>query len=145
MSKKALGLDLGKITLGISYSDSLEIVHPLMTLRFKSNQYRETFSQIKKICDENEIDEIALGYPLHLNGEPSERSKICLEFKEALEQLYPNLHVHLVDERLTSVEAHRYLNNMNVSHQIRKKVVDQMAAIEILDTYLRRRKNENGK
>ncbi len=145
MSKKVLGLDLGKITLGVAYSDSIEIVHPLKTLRFKANDYQSTFDEIYKICQENEIDEIALGYPLHLSGEPSERSKITLSFKKDFEEKYKDIKINLVDERLSSVEANKSLSELNVTHEKRKEVVDQLAALEILDTYLRRRRNDHGK
>ncbi len=141
--EKAIGLDLGSVTLGIAKSDVLGFVHGVETFRFKRNQYDLARQRVHQIVKETEIKEIALGYPLHMSGEKSERALICEQFKEDLLKEDPTLKITLVDERLTSVSANYTLSELGVNHQQRKDSVDRLAACEILDFYLKRR-NANG-
>ena len=116
---KAIGLDLGTVTLGIAISDFLGFVHGV----------------------ETGIKEIALGLPLHMSGEVGERAESALRFKEDLLKEDPTLKIEMVDERLTTVAAHRTLSELDVSSKKRKESVDRLAACGILDTYIRKRGN----
>lgn len=146
MNKKAIGLDLGSKTIGICYSDILGIIHTFETFHFPFEKYDLAVDEVIKFSEKMDIDEIALGLPLHMNGEMSERAEKCLTFKDKLLMKNSKLKITLIDERLTTVQAHNYLSEMDVSIKKRKAVVDQLAAYEILDTYLRRKefnKNES--
>ncbi len=134
---KAIGLDLGTTTLGIAYSDALGFVHGLETFHFPANQYSKARARVHEVVLEKGSKTIALGYPLLLSGEIGTRAESVLKFKEALLKEDPTLDIILVDERLTTVAAHRTLSTLNVSHQKRKESVDRIAACEILDTYVR--------
>lgn len=135
--EKALGLDLGKKTLGIASSDALGFCHPLETFRFPPFQFELGVKRVAEVCKEKGITNIALGYPLHLNGKPSEMSENVLKFKEMLLADNPNYKIELIDERLTSVQANNTLSFLDVSHQKRKDNVDSLAAQEILESYIR--------
>ena len=133
---KAIGLDLGKKTLGIATSDSLGFAHPLETFRFPSFQFELAVNRVLEVSKEKGITNIALGYPLHLSGQPSEMSENVLNFKKMLESANPNFKIELVDERLTSVQANNTLSFLDVSHQKRKDNVDSLAAQEYLNHIL---------
>ena len=135
--EKAIGLDLGKKTLGIATSDALGFAHPLETFRFPSFQFDLAVKRVAEVSKEKGITSIALGYPLHLSGQPSEMSENVLNFKKMLEEDNPNYKIELVDERLTSVQANNTLSFLDVSHQKRKDNVDALAAQEILESYIR--------
>ena len=135
--EKAIGLDLGKKTLGIATSDSLGFAHPLETFRFPAFQFAQGVKRVAEVSKEKGITIIALGYPLHLSGQPSEMSENVLKFKDMLLEDNPNYKIELVDERLTSVQANNTLSFLDVSHQKRKDNVDALAATEILESYLR--------
>ena len=135
--EKAIGLDLGKKTLGIATSDSLGFAHALETFRFPSFQFDLAVKRVAEVSKEKGITNIALGYPLHLSGQPSEMSENVLNFKKMLEEDNPNYKIELVDERLTSVQANNTLSFLDVSHQKRKDNVDSLAAQEILESYIR--------
>ena len=139
---KALGLDLGKKTLGIAVSDSLGFVHGVETFRFESFKYEIPASYIVNLAKERMITTLVLGYPLHLNGAESDMSKNVLLFKDLILKLNPNLTIELIDERLTSVSANKTLSMLDVSHQKRKDTVDTLAAVEILETFIRREANK---
>ena len=137
MTKKHLGLDLGTKTLGIAYNDALGFVHGLETFRFDKNQYIVARKHILELSEKMMINDIVIGYPLHLSGEQSEMSQVVLRFKDDLLKEKPTLNIELVDERLSSVTANKSISERGMNHQQRKDNVDKIAACVILDTYLR--------
>ena len=139
---KALGLDLGVKTLGIAKSDFLGFVHGVETFRFKSLDFASAANRVFELINELDIDVIVIGYPLTLRGNESEMSKNVLEFKKLLQNKDPLLKIELMDERLTSVSANKTLSLLNASHQKRKENVDTLAAVEILETYIRKENNK---
>lgn len=141
---KAIGLDLGTTTLGIASSDILGFVHGIETFRFTKGQYSKARQRVHEIVAQTGIKEIALGYPLHMNGEKGERALSSEKFKEDLLKEDPSLTIVLVDERLTSVSANKIISELGYNHEKRKQIVDRLAACEILDFYLQRREKQNG-
>ena len=139
---KVIGLDLGTKTLGIAKSDVLGFVHGVETFRFPANQYIVARQHVLDVVKTVGTKEIALGYPLHLSGTKSEMSETVLRFKEDLEKMDPELDIHLVDERLTSVTANQSISDRGMNHQQRKDNVDKIAACIILDTYIRTKENK---
>ena len=131
-----LGLDLGSKTLGMAISDiTLTIATRLDTLYFKDEDYDSLLEPLKKIVDENNISKIILGYPKNMNNTIGTRAEITLEFKKKLEE-YLNLEVIMEDERLTSVISNQVLIKADISRKKRKKKVDGVAAVLILQSYL---------
>lgn len=139
---KVIGLDLGTKTLGIAKSDVLGFVHGIETFRFPFKQYIVARQHVLDIVKQVGTKEIALGYPLHLSGNQSEMSETVLRFKADLEAMDPELDIHLVDERLTSVTANQNISDRGMNHQQRKDSVDKIAACIILDTYIRTKENK---
>lgn len=140
-----LGLDLGSKTLGISISDTTNTIASVYTtLRFSEDNNLDTLDELKKIIEENNITALVLGLPKNMNNTLGPRALITLEYKEKLEQEL-NIEVILYDERLTSVISNNVLIDADISRKKRKKKVDGMAAVIILQGYLDRRNNEYGK
>ncbi len=133
---KILGLDLGRKTLGIALSSVIGTVHPHKLIRFNKDDYDCLLEPIKQIVIENNVKTIVIGLPLNLNGTQSKMSETCLNFKKKLEDYIPNILITMVDERLTSVEAHELLKEMNVPLKKHKEYVDMLAACQILQSYL---------
>ena len=141
---KVIGLDLGTKTLGIAKSDVLGFVHGVETFRFPFKQYIVARQHVLDVVKEIGTKEIALGYPLHLNGENSEMSQTVIRFRDDLLAMDPTLDIHLVDERLSSVTANQNISDRGMNHEQRKQNVDKIAACIILDTYIRTKENNNG-
>lgn len=135
--KKYLGLDLGSVTCGVSASETGFIAHTVETIRFQSEDYDEAMDKVLSVIEREKPDEIVLGYPLLLNGDAGPRAQICEAFKEVLEK-ESGLPVHLMDERYTTVEAEEILLKADLSRKKRKKKIDQLAAVRILQYYLDR-------
>ena len=137
-----LGLDLGTRTLGVAISDTSHIIaSPLTVIRFPEGQYEIALEELKKILDEYQISKIALGLPKNMNGSEgfaSERSRL---FKELLEQNI-DIPVYLVDERLSTMEAENILLEADLSRKKRKKVIDGVAAVIILETFIKMEENK---
>lgn len=141
-----LGLDLGTRTLGIAVSDRTNtIASPLKTIRFKESEYTSVIPELKSIVMEKGITDFVLGLPKNMNNSLGFASERSLNFKKLLEDNF-TLPVHLVDERLTTVEAENILLMSDHSRKKRKKVIDNVASSLILDTYLKGRiENERRK
>ncbi len=138
---KYLGLDLGSVTCGISWSETGFIAGTVKTIRFKPDDYDTCLDRILELCQEMKPDVIVLGLPLLENGDAGERAQICMEFGRVL-QLESGLPVKLQDERNTTQESELILLEADVSRKRRKKKIDQLAAVAILQRYLDTNRNE---
>lgn len=133
-----LGLDYGSKTLGVSISDETSLIaSTLKTINYKKDE--ELLKELEKIIKEYNVKEIILGLPLNMNGTNSVRGAETFEFKRKIEK-YLKVKVHLQDERLSTVEAENLLILGNVRRKNRKKVIDAIAAVIILQTFLDRLK-----
>ena len=134
---RIIGLDYGTKTVGVALSDPLLITaQPYETItRENPKQIRKTLQRIEAIIAAEDVKEIVLGYPKNMNGTEGERARDTEAFKETLERrtLLP---VHLMDERLTTVQADRILEETGVAYSARKEHIDKMAAAIILQTWL---------
>ena len=137
---RCLGLDLGSKTLGIAISDMTNsIASVYTTLNFLNEDYKSLLCPLREIIEKEEIDTLVLGLPKNMNNTLGERANITLEFKEMLEDEF-NIKVILEDERLTSVISNNVLIEANMSRKKRKKKVDGVAAVVILQGYLDKNK-----
>lgn len=135
-----LGLDLGTKTLGVSISDRLGIVaSSLKIIHFTSENYEDTFIELKEIIDKYNVEKIVLGLPKNMDNSLGESANRSIEFKKKLEKEF-NLEVIMQDERMSSIEAHNIMLQGDLSRKKRKKYVDSLAANIILQRYLDSRK-----
>lgn len=135
-----LGLDLGTKRLGIAISDrSGLIASPYEVLTYKDAS--ETLPRIKNIIENEKVSEIALGLPKNMDGSLGFASTRSIEYKKLLESEI-DIPIILVDERLSTVEAERYLLDEDMSRIKRKGKIDAVAASVILNTYMRMKGNE---
>ena len=140
--EKYIGLDLGTVTLGVATSDVLGFVHGLKTFRFQKEAYSQARKYVHDLVAKTGIKNIVIGLPINMDGSQGFRAQSSIKFKEDLLAEDPSLKIELVDERLTSVSAHRTLSELNISSRDHKKTVDRVAACEILDFYLRMKGNK---
>lgn len=135
--KKILGLDLGTKTIGIASTDSLGIAaHGVETFRFEEFNYKKAREHVIEICQKEDIEEIALGIPYYASGDVSPRAQSCMRFRDDLLKLNPNLKIVLIDESYSTIEADELLKEQNLSYTKRKEIVDEIAAVVILNRYL---------
>ncbi len=134
---RILGLDFGSKTVGVAVSDALLLTAQGVEIvrRQSPNKLRQTLARIEEIIKEYEVDRIVLGYPKNMNNTEGERCEKTKEFKEMLERR-TGLSVVLWDERLTTVSADQYMKESGIRREDRKKYVDEIAAVFILQGYL---------
>ena len=130
-----LGLDLGSVTCGVSESDTGFIARTVETIRFHPDDYNEAMDKVLLVIEREKPDLIVMGYPLLLNDDEGPRAQLCREFGEELEKEC-GIPVVLQDERFTTKQAESILLEADVSRKKRKKKIDQLAAVQILQTYL---------
>ena len=134
---RILGLDYGSKTVGVAVSDELGITaQGVETISRKSeNKLRQTCARIEELIKEYQVTEIVLGYPKNMNNTEGERAEKTRDFREMLERR-SQLPVVLWDERLSTVSAERILMESGVRRENRKRVIDKIAAVFILQNYL---------
>ena len=140
---RIMGLDYGSKTVGVAISDPLEITAQGVEIirRKDENKLRKTYARIEELIQQYDVKEIVVGLPKNMNNTEGERVQLSTEFKEALERR-TGLPISMWDERLTTVEAHKALNETNTRGKKRKEVIDAVSAVIILEDYLRYRKNK---
>lgn len=135
MLKKIMGIDYGKARIGIAISDALGMVaNPVETVneKFFPNQISLVAKKVKELSP----SKIVLGLPRNMDGTEGDSAALVREFAEKLFE-ETNVPYELLDERLTTVSAHKLLSEMNVSgSKKRKGVVDTLSAVIILQNYL---------
>jgi putative Holliday junction resolvase len=137
MNMRIMGLDYGTKTVGVAISDALGLTaQGIETIQRKEeNKLRRTLARIEELVSEYEVGKIVLGFPKHMNNDIGERAEKSLEFRDMLVRR-TGLEVIMWDERLTTVEAERTLIESNVRRENRKKYIDKIAAVFILQGYL---------
>jgi putative Holliday junction resolvase len=139
---RILALDVGKKRIGLAVSDGLGIsAQGLPTLQ--RTRVREDFRRLGELIREREIVLLLIGKPLHMSGDESRQSGYTREFGERLRQEC-GLPVVYWDERLTTVEAERVLREGGASLEERKKAVDRLSAMLLLESYLDARRYAPG-
>ena len=132
-----LGLDLGTKTLGLSISDKTNVISsPYKTIFFEEENYESVLKELASIVDKEGITDFVLGLPKNMNNTLGFASQRSLDFKKLLEDHFKKT-VHLVDERLTTVQAEHILLSTDKSRKKRKMVIDNVASSIILDTFLK--------
>lgn len=134
---RLLALDVGSRTIGLAVSDPLGITAQGLTTIRRTNK-RSDLQQLADLIRQYAVAEIVVGYPLHMSGEPGAQAQKVALFAEGLRRRF-HLPVHLWDERLTTAEANRVLRETNMSIRRRGQVVDQLAAVLILQAFMQRR------
>ncbi|MGI6584418.1 MAG: Holliday junction resolvase RuvX [Gracilibacteraceae bacterium] len=139
---RIMGLDLGDATIGVAVSDELGMIaHGITTIRRKSIKY--DIDCLKNIICEKDIKRIIVGLPKNMNNTIGPRGEKTIEFVRILKQSFPGIEVEMWDERLTTCAAERTLLEADVRRKDRKKVIDKLAAVLILQCYLDNMKNDN--
>ena len=137
LKHKILGLDVGSKTVGIAISELMGwTAQGLDTLRINEEQDDLGIDQLVKIIKDNQVGTVVIGLPKNMNNSIGFRGEASIKYKEKLQESIPSIDIVMWDERLSTMAAERSLLEADVSRQKRKKVIDKMAAVFILQGYL---------
>ena len=129
-----MALDVGDKTIGVAISDALLLTaQSRPTLRRKD--LRSDLEKLRRLAGENDVHQVVVGQPLHMDGRESPQSQKVARFAEELHKVL-DLPIVFWDERLTSFEAEQHLEEMGLNWRQRREHVDKIAAMIILQNYL---------
>lgn len=141
MNMRVLGIDYGDARTGIAITDALNItVQGLETIHNEGSD-RIILKRLDEIIEQYNVDTIVIGKPINMNGTASERTQKTEQFIHKLKCKYNKLKIETIDERLTTVAAHKTMNFLDINKNKKKNIVDTISAVYILETYLNKIKN----
>lgn len=133
---RIMGIDYGDARAGIALTDKLNItVQGLKTINHNGND-KILLAELDKILEEYQIEKIVVGMPLSLNGNKGPRVEKTEKFIHKLKCKYNKIVIETMDERLTTVQAHKTMNDLNLNKNKKKEIVDTISAVYILEAYI---------
>ena len=142
--KRKIGLDVGDVRIGVAVSDLLGICANPRETYVRSGDPVKDADYFSEYAKREEADAFVMGLPKNMDGSEGFRAQRCGEFAARLEELLPGVPVVMMDERLTTVGASRYLNETNTRGARRKGVLDTLSAQIILQNMLDRLRGTGG-
>lgn len=138
MYQRILGLDVGSKTVGIAMSDLLGwTAQGIETLRIDEEQNDFGLDRLSQLIRDEKVQTIVIGLPKNMNNSLGDRAQASMKYGQMILELFPNIEIIYQDERLTTSQAEKILiQEGNVSRKKRKKVIDKLAAVIILQNYL---------
>lgn len=138
---RILGIDYGDARVGIAITDELNITAQGLETIQRNGSDKIVLRRLDEILEIYDVETIVVGMPLNMNGTISKRAEITEKFIHKLKCKYNKIKIDTIDERLTTVEAHRTMNFLEVNKNKKRNIVDTISAVYILETYLNKLKN----
>ena len=133
---RILGIDYGDARVGIAITDPLGITaQGLETISYKGND-KVLLKRLDEIMSEYEISTIVVGMPYNMDGTKTERAEVTEKFLHKLKCKYNKIKIETIDERLTTVAAHKTMNFLDVNKHKKRGIVDTISAVYILEMYI---------
>lgn len=136
---RKMGIDYGDSRVGIALSDALGITaQGLETIHHNGND-KIVLKRLEEIINEYEVDTIVIGMPYKLNGDEADRVEITKKFIQKLKCKFNKVKIEEIDERLTTVAAHKTMNFLDVKGSKKRNIVDTISAVYILEMYMNKK------
>lgn len=135
---RKLGIDYGDARVGVAITDELGITaQGLETIHHNGND-KLVLKRLEELFNQYQIDTIVIGVPINMNGTKTERVEVTEKFIHKLKCKFNKIKIEKIDERLTTVEAHKTMNFLNINKHKKKNIVDTISAVYILETYMKK-------
>ncbi len=135
---RKLGIDYGDARVGVAITDELGITaQGLETIHHNGND-KLVLKRLEELFNQYQIDTIVIGVPINMNGTKTERVEVTEKFIHKLKCKFNKMKIEKIDERLTTVEAHKTMNFLNINKHKKKNIVDTISAVYILETYMKK-------
>ena len=139
INMRILGIDYGDARVGLAITDELGITaQGLETIHHNGND-KIVLRRLEEIFEKYKIDTIVVGMPINMNGTKTERVEVTEKFIHKLKCKFNTVKIETVDERLTTVAAHKTMNYLNINKREKKNIVDTISAVYILETYMNKK------
>lgn len=136
---RILGIDYGMVRTGIAITDELRITAQGLETIFSDGNDKLVLKRLAEILEKYDIDTFVIGNPINMDGTKSQRSIETDNFIHKLKSRFNKINIVSVDERLTTVEAHKTMNYLNIDNKKKKQIVDTISAIYILESYINKK------
>ena len=136
---RTLGIDYGDSRVGVAITDALGITaQGLETIEHKGND-KIVLRRLDEILSEYEIDTIVVGMPYNMDGTKTIRADVTEKFLHKLKCKYNKIKIETMDERLTTVAAHKTMNFLDINKHKKRSIVDTISAVYILESYMNKK------
>ena len=137
---RKLGIDYGDSRVGIAITDALDItVQGLETIAHNGND-KLVLKRLEELLNEYEVDTFVIGMPINMDGTKTIRAEVTEKFIHKLKCKFPKIKIEEIDERLTTVAAHKTMNFLDINKKKKRGIVDTISAVYILETYVNKLK-----
>lgn len=136
---RILGIDYGEARTGLAITDELGIIAQGLKTINSNGSDKVVLREIESVVNEYNIQKFVIGNPLNMDGSESERSKLTDLFIHKLKSRFNGIEIIKVDERLTTVEAHKTMNFLDVNKHKKRGIVDTISAVYILESYINKK------
>ena len=138
---RKLGIDYGDSRVGLAITDALGITaQGLETVQHNGND-KIVLKFLEQVLDKYDIDTFVIGMPINMDGSKTQRVEVTEKFIHKLKCKFPKILIETIDERLTTVAAHKTMNYLNINKNKKKQIVDTISAVYILETYIKKQEN----
>ena len=136
---RKLGIDYGDSRVGIAITDPLCITaQGLETIHHKGND-KIVLRRLEEIVAEYDVDTFVIGIPYKLNGDKADRVEVTEKFILKLKCKFNKIRIERIDERLTTIAAHKTMNMLEINKKQKKNIVDTISAVYILEMYINKK------
>ena len=137
--ERELGIDYGDARVGIAITDPLNITAQGLETIQRNNSDKIVLRRLDEILEKYEVDTLVVGMPYNLKGEKTVRAERTEQFIHKLKCKYNKMKIETIDERLTTVAAHKTMNFLEVNKNKKRDIVDTISAVYILETYINKK------
>ena len=135
---RILGIDYGDARVGIAITDPLGITAQGLETINRNGSDKIVLKRLEELIEQYNVTTIVIGMPINMNGTKTERAEVTEKFIHKMKCKFGKIPIETIDERLTTVEAHKTMNYLNVNKHKRRSIVDTISAVYILETYLKK-------
>ena len=135
---RILGIDYGDARVGIAITDPLGITAQGLETINRNGSDKIVLKRLEELIEQYNVTTIVIGMPINMNGTKTERAEVTEKFIHKMKCKFGKIPIETIDERLTTVEAHKTMNYLNVNKHKKRSIVDTISAVYILETYLKK-------
>ena len=135
---RILGIDYGDARVGIAITDPLGITAQGLETINRNGSDKIVLKRLEELIEQYNVTTIVIGMPINMNGTKTERAEVTEKFIHKMKCKFGKIPIETIDERLTTVEAHKTMNYLNVNKHKKRSIVDTICAVYILETYLKK-------
>lgn len=139
INMRKLGIDYGDSRVGLAITDELGITAQGLETVYHNGNDKIVLKRLEELLQNYDVDTFVIGMPYNMNGTKTQRAEVTEKFIHKLKCKFNKIKIVTIDERLTTVAAHKTMNFLNINKYKKKDIVDTISAVYILETYINKK------